>query len=251
MSPEQMVGRLLAIVDKDLQKVMSDPTKVGYDRAMALEHATKVRNDIPAWVDALYHSTVVVKPPKVIKAKSQYQDDVLVLVDGLYVAVQAFLCLPGGKKLKLMKLEEVSGWRTLRLNVPIPHLFMSFFLNNGESALLDQDGELASRIVQLTSALTNPVLEAHEEAKRLAPDRASTAPEDMGRLAEKLLPFLDNNPLAALSPDSLSLIFKTPWRELERIVGFLKENRALAGGADPESVEYVLRLMTAKKVMDS
>lgn len=246
-----MVRRLNAAITQNEQNIISGSSD-GYTRSNASAQASRKRDLVPKWVDALFTGTVRLKKPKVLKAKAQYKDSLVVVENGLYVAVQAYLHTGEGRS-KIMGLHEVQGYGAD--GFPVPCLNMSFYLDHKESELVASDHELVSQITFLSRRLSDPVIQAYQDMSSCASEMVKSFREGddkaVGLLVEKLGPHLDGNPLVALSPESLSLIFRTPWSELDRLVSFVKGNRVLAGGADPDTVEYLLRLIVAKKVMDT
>lgn len=250
MDREQIISAVAEVSAAYVKDVLSKNPPNSYEVSEAKGGLERVTGLLPQWADSLLFSTVKVGKPKVIRARATYHDSMLVPEAGLFVAVQATLVYPGGTK-RIFNAADVTGYHPHY----IPDLSTDHFLGWRETEfLVAARPDLASFIASRASALSIPIADARRAAVSDAPRMvlaARAAKQEHSLVAEKLRPFLKDNPLAALPPGSLALILRTPWRELEKIVSFLKQNRALAGGVDEESMGYVMSLITAMDVMDS
>ncbi len=274
-SPESMTAALIRIVDR-AERARLDKAEADFLAKVSgrpnfssnLEHETlkntisaeaaRSRESIPRWVSALHRARLKVSTPKVLRVRGQYAGNMCVLEDGLFVAAQVVIHFdsPGETRVRVFDMKELAGWRHFRSSVRIPLLGMTFFLGAEEEKLLEQDFVLCSCIARLVDPLVAEAETAVAVAKARASElvRAFRAPilkDEESVLAERLQPFLKDNPLSGLPPAALVLIFKTPWKELERIVSFLKGNSAMAGGVTEESVDHILKLIVAREVMSS
>lgn len=242
----------LTAVLAEHRELLLGRTKLDWDRNVVNARADRLMNTIPGWVDALLSASVVVGCPKVLRARSMYEGVMIVEDCGLFVAVQAVLRTSAGAS-RIYDARDALG----DPDVQIPRLNMKFGLTEDErQAVALRRPDIMSAIVSASDALAGPLCAAIFTAAHAAPAmvravRAATAEGEHGLVAKKLAPYLKGNPLRALPPAALSLIFRIPWAELDRLVSFLKQNRALAGGVDEESVPYILDLIVAQDVMDS
>lgn len=212
----------------------------------------RVRDELAVWADQVVHATVRVKAPRVLRARSVYTNDFVIPCDGVFVAVDAFLV--SGRDVS--RLTTLDAFRS-RPHRRCPAMSAGLLVENPLYDLVTADAPwLPSLVDQRCAEIVAAVTAALGVARDAAPGivrsyRESNSEADRKALIDRLAEPLVKNAISKMDPASIVILLRSPPDDLEKVLRFMRTNKAIAHGATVESVTDAVNASIVMDVIDS
>lgn len=250
---------LLAEEAANLQKIRTDSSRNSQEEDSKGKRlvdeglrAKRFRESLAVWADQVMHAKVRVKAPRVLRARSVYTDDFVIPIDGVFVAVDAFLV--SGKDVTRLTTLDAFQSRAYRR---CPVLSAGLLVENPIYDRITADAPWLPVLVERRcSEVVAAVTAAHGVARDAAPGiirsyREGNSEADRKALIDRLAEPLVKNALAKMDPASIVILLRSPPEDLEKVLRFMRTSKAVAHGATVESVTDAVNASIVMDVIDS